>query len=82
MDEHREARAGTTELGAYFLARLERLVQLRQAWRRQVDSVPPELLEFALASTYADCVSLGLRLQAEQRCGSGHGLDEDCRGIR
>jgi hypothetical protein len=72
--EHRADVAGRgVPLGEYFLARMARLAEIRRAWLEDVVSgEPPELLDHALASTYADCVGLGLRAQARR-------LLEDCR---
>ena len=69
-------------LGPFFLSRLTPLAEMRRAWLQNVDAEPPELLDFALASTYADCVQLGLRAQARACCGIPAGPDETCHGIR
>ena len=69
MAHHTSAGKRHGELGQYFLARLERLVRIRRAWLRNVGGEPLGLLELALASTYADCVALGLAAEARACCG-------------
>jgi hypothetical protein len=56
-------------LGWFFLARLARLVGLRSEWQARLGTPPPGLLEHALASTYADCLQLGLRAEARALLG-------------
>ena len=70
------------ELERHFLARLIRLAKLRHAWRVEVAEETPELLDFALASTYADCLTLGLRSRTQELLGIVRERDEGCRGIR
>jgi hypothetical protein len=48
-------------LVAVFLDRLCRLTELEAAWNPQWGVTERRLLEFALYSTYQDCVGLGLR---------------------
>jgi hypothetical protein len=81
--EHRADVAGRgAPLGEYFLARLARLAEIRRAWLENVViGEPPELLDYALASTYADCLRLGLRAQAQELLVILDS-DEDCRGSR
>ena len=81
--EPRLERTGWSDcLGPFFLARLARLASMRREWLSRIGNEPPELLDFALASTYADCVQLGLRSQARECCGIPDERDEDGRGIR
>ena len=57
------------QLEQLFLSRLARLVALWQDWTGCVGSPVPELLEYAVYSTYLDCVRLGLRAEARQLVG-------------
>ncbi len=82
MAHHASAGERHGDLGQYFLARLERLVVMRRAWLERVGGEPPELLELALASTYTDCVRLGLGAEARACCGIANDPDADCREIR
>ena len=68
-------------LGEYFLARLVRLAEMRRAWLKLVDGEPPELLDYAMASTYADCVQLGVRDRARGLLGLWD-ADGACCGSR
>lgn len=81
MTQHASAGERNDELGQYFLARLERLVTIRRAWMQNVGGEPPELLELALASTYADCVRLGLAAEPRACCGISDDPNAACRGI-
>ena len=77
MGNTAEAAERRARLGRYFLARLTRLVELRQAWRANIGTERPELLEHALFSTYIDCSRLGLQMEARELLDCS---DAECRG--
>ena len=66
------------ELEQLFLSRLARLREIRQQWMEHLQTVPPELLEYALCSTYLDCVRLGVRAEARRLCGLA---EDDAEGV-
>ena len=62
------------ELEQLFLSRLARLVKWRRWWDATKRPVP-ELLEYAVHSTYLDCVRLGLQAEARQLLGLADGQE-------
>ncbi len=81
MEPGTDAAAWRPALGRMFLVRLARLQQLRQEWCARLETPPPELVEHALLSTYADCINLGLEAQVRACCGVPENVDEECHGM-
>jgi len=68
------------ELGHYFIARLDRLAHLKKYWHASMDEPPPELLDYAISSTYLDCMDLGLEGHAQHVLESVRGEEKVSQG--
>ena len=63
-------------LTVLFHCRLARLVAIRRTWQAHMGDTPaPKLLEYAVHSTYLDCVRLGLQAEAWELLGLADGQE-------